>query len=127
MGASYDIDASLLAAAAAASVVVGGGALVPDEAKHEWERGVAHPYNFVTTARQTKTEDVRAASKWATMSFFENNPQEVKRHMDIMNLVDQAHYDVSYSTTTFTLFTLLYEVPYLHDHQSVHHNLFSCI
>lgn len=89
---SYDV--SSLAAAAAASVVVGGGALVPEEAKREWERSVAHPYNFVTTARQTRIDDVRPASKWAAVSFFENNPKEVKRHMDIMSHVDRAHYEV---------------------------------
>ena len=97
-GASFapppSFDVGSLAAAAAASVVVGGGALVPEEAKREWERGVAHPYNFVTTARQTRIDDVRPASKWAAVSFFENNPKEVKRHMDIMSHVDRAHYDV---------------------------------
>ena len=83
--------------AAAASVVIGGGLGVPGEAKHEWERGVAHPYNFVTTARQTRTDDVRPASKWAAVSFFENDPETVKRHLDIIESVEKAHYDVSHS------------------------------
>lgn len=68
---ALDIDIGSLTARAAASVVIGGGALLPDEAKHEWERVVAHPQNFVATGRQTKITDVRAASKWATISFFE--------------------------------------------------------
>lgn len=88
-------SAESLMVAAAASVVIGGGVGVPGEAKHEWERVVAHPYDFVSTARQTKTDDVRPASKWAAVSFFENDPQEVKRHMEIMDVVDKVHYDVS--------------------------------
>lgn len=64
-------DVGSMVAAAAASVVVGGGAMVPEEAKREWERVVAHPYNFVSTARQTRTNDIRSASKWAAISFFE--------------------------------------------------------
>ncbi len=91
---AQQLDVGSLAAAAAASVVVGGGACLPEEAKREWERVVAHPHNFVATGRQTRTEDVRPASMWSAVSFFENHPAEVKRHMDIMGIMDQAHYEV---------------------------------
>jgi len=76
-----DIDIGMLTARAAASVVVGGGALVPEAAKREWERVVAHPCNFVSTGRQTKTHDVKPASKWAAISFFEVKSRESLDHI----------------------------------------------
>jgi hypothetical protein len=83
-----------LADVAAASVIVGAGAGLPPEARHDWERGVAHPQNFVSTARQTRIDDVRPASKWSGISFYENSPKEIKRHMDIMGIVDNNHIQV---------------------------------
>mmetsp|Transcript_5319 Transcript_5319/g.11626 ORF Transcript_5319/g.11626 Transcript_5319/m.11626 type:complete len:444 (-) Transcript_5319:174-1505(-) len=77
---------------AAASVVLGGTAGVPEAARHEWERGaVVHPADFVPAARRARAHDVRPASKWAGISFYENNPDEVKRHLDIVNTMDQIH------------------------------------
>ncbi len=82
------------AAVAAASVIVGAGAGLPKEARKEWERGVPHPRNFVSAGRRTLITDVPVASKWAGISFFENDPAEVKRHLDIMQMMDNAHYEV---------------------------------
>lgn len=84
-------DVAGVASAAAASVLLGPATGVPDVAKHEWERVVPHPANFVTTARQSRVGDVRPASKWAALSLYETDPGVVKRHLDIVDLMDQTH------------------------------------
>ena len=59
----------------------------------EWEVG-NHPRNFQSSARSARIHDVPAASKWASISFYENDPAEIKRHMDIMDLLDRMRCEV---------------------------------
>jgi len=56
-----------------------------------WEKGVPHASDFVSTSRSTRIYDVPAASKWSGLSFYENDPAEIKRHLDIMGALDQLH------------------------------------
>ncbi|PNH08267.1 hypothetical protein TSOC_005189 [Tetrabaena socialis] len=51
-----------------------------------WEAGTAqHAANFVASCRTMRPTDIRAGSKWASMSYFENSPREVARHMAKMD------------------------------------------
>lgn len=56
-----------------------------------WEKNVPHASDFVTTTRSSRIYDVPSASKWSGLSFYENNPEEIKRHLDIINALDQLH------------------------------------
>lgn len=68
-----------------------GWSATPAVARHEWEKTYPHPSNFQTSTRQTRIHDVDKASKWASISFFENDPQEIKRHLNICNILDQIN------------------------------------
>lgn len=53
-------------------------------ATRAWEAGtVAHASNFVSACRSVRPTDVPRGSKWAAVSFFENDPKEVSRHMQV--------------------------------------------
>lgn len=63
----------------------------PDVTCKEWEKGVFHPANFQTATRRARPHDVRPASKWAGISYYECNPKEIRKHLDVMYEMDQAH------------------------------------
>ncbi len=56
-----------------------------------WEQVVPHPHNFMPAARSARTHDVPPGHRWAAMSFYENDPAEIKRHLDITGQLDQLH------------------------------------
>ncbi|EFJ43636.1 hypothetical protein VOLCADRAFT_119015 [Volvox carteri f. nagariensis] len=61
-------------------------------ATRAWETGgVQHTHNFVSSSRTVRPQDVPSASKWAAISYFENDPKEVARHMAIMEHVQAQH------------------------------------
>lgn len=74
-----------------ASVFLGGGlAGVPDVAKHEWEKGFAHPYPFCPAARRVGIKDLKNP-RWATVSYFENNEREVAKHIAMIERDEKEH------------------------------------
>ncbi|GIM16964.1 hypothetical protein Vretimale_19529 [Volvox reticuliferus] len=61
-------------------------------ATRAWETGgVQHTHNFISSSRTVRPQDIPKASKWAAVSFFENDPKEVARHMAIMDYVQAQH------------------------------------
>jgi len=60
-------------------------------ASKAWEQRIKHPHNFVSTGRSARSYDVPAASRWSSLSFYENDPIEVRRHMAIMDWSDALH------------------------------------
>jgi len=56
-----------------------------------WEREVPHPADFQSATRRTRIHDVPAASKWSSISFYETDPDEIRRHIDIVNALDEVH------------------------------------
>ncbi|KAG2444271.1 hypothetical protein HXX76_001028 [Chlamydomonas incerta] len=64
-------------------------------ATRAWEAGtVAHASNFVSACRSVRPTDVPRGSKWAAVSFFENDPKEVSRHMQVLGFI-QAKQDMA--------------------------------
>ncbi|KAG2425734.1 hypothetical protein HYH02_014951 [Chlamydomonas schloesseri] len=64
-------------------------------ATRAWEAGsVAHASNFVAACRSVRPSDVPRGSKWAAVSFFENDPREVARHMQVLDFI-QAKQDMA--------------------------------
>ncbi|KXZ46357.1 hypothetical protein GPECTOR_44g35 [Gonium pectorale] len=61
-------------------------------ATRAWEAGTAqHTHNFVASSRTVRPRDQPGGSKWAAVSFYENDPREVARHMAIMDVVQAQH------------------------------------
>ncbi|KAJ9529625.1 hypothetical protein QJQ45_014391 [Haematococcus lacustris] len=57
-----------------------------------WEQGgVAHPASFQPATRRSRIHDVPRASRWAAISFYETDPAEIKRHIDIVEALEQLH------------------------------------
>lgn len=61
-------------------------------ASRAWERGsVRHPADFVSATRTVRPWDVPRGSRWAAVSFFETDPREVKRHMEVLDWIQATH------------------------------------
>ncbi|KAG2490047.1 hypothetical protein HYH03_011512 [Edaphochlamys debaryana] len=59
-------------------------------ATRAWEAGSAvHSSNFVSACRSVRPTDVPPGSKWAAVSFFENDPREVGRHLQILDILQR--------------------------------------
>ncbi|KAF5832637.1 hypothetical protein DUNSADRAFT_11423 [Dunaliella salina] len=60
-------------------------------ARKPWECEVPHPADFQSATRRTRIHDVPAGSKWSSISFYETDPDEIRRHIDIVNALNEVH------------------------------------
>ncbi|GIL67545.1 hypothetical protein Vafri_20905 [Volvox africanus] len=97
MGEESSTSGGSAVPSAASATSLSGFSLISSDpvsigATRAWETGgVQHTHNFIASSRTVRPQDIPKASKWAAISYFENNPKEVARHMAIMDYVQTQH------------------------------------
>lgn len=97
---STTFSASGLVSNAGAATINGSETILSEAAgsspisAKEWEKGASHAYDFTAATRRTRVHDmtVTKSGRFSGISFYENDPAEIKRHLDIVNALDQVRW-----------------------------------